>query len=206
VFADRHEWYVLLAMVSPDAEAGMRTALESVLTRALDDGLIADAVLGQNEAQTKSMWRLREAIVEAQGFAGGSIKHDVSVRVSDVPRFVAEATERVTDRLPGIRVCAFGHVGDGNIHFNLSQPEGMDRQAFLDRWEEFNEVVHDIVHRLGGSFSAEHGIGLLKRNEMNRYKSDVEIQLMRTIKRSIDPRGIMNPGKVLPRDRSALSD
>ena len=128
---------------------------------------------------------------------GGGIKHDVSVAVSRVPEFIREATARAEATLPGIRVFAFGHVGDGNVHFNLAWPVGADREAFLTRWREFNRIVHDLVAEMGGSISAEHGIGRLKREELARYAPEVELDLMRRVKAAFDPAGIMNPGKVL---------
>ena len=136
-------------------------------------------------------------MTEAQGYEGGSIKHDVSVPVMRVAEFIRIASAAVEARLPGIRPCPFGHVGDGNIHFNLSQPKGADKAAYLARWDEFNKIVHDIVASLGGSISAEHGIGRLKREELTHYKSKIELDLMRKIKRALDPDGIMNPGKVI---------
>ncbi|MEO1846361.1 MAG: FAD-linked oxidase C-terminal domain-containing protein, partial [Pseudomonadota bacterium] len=151
-----------------------------------------------NEAQAKRLWGLRGGMVEAQRFEGGSIKHDISVKVSLVPEFIHRAVDAVQDRLPGIRPCAFGHVGDGNIHFNLSQPPEMDAQEYLSLWEEMNRIVFDIVDVLGGSFSAEHGIGMLKLEEMQRYKDPVSVDLMQSLKKAIDPDGLFNPGKVLP--------
>ncbi|MBL4691568.1 MAG: hydroxyacid dehydrogenase, partial [Rhodospirillales bacterium] len=147
--------------------------------------------------QAADLWRIREAVPLSQSAAGASIKHDISVPVSKVPEFLSLASEAVEAEMPGIRVCAFGHLGDGNIHFNLSQPEGMDPDAYLAEWGRFNRIVHDIVDGLGGSFSAEHGIGSLKRDEMERYRGSVELDLMRTLKAAFDPKGIMNPGKVL---------
>ncbi|MHA1597354.1 MAG: FAD-binding oxidoreductase, partial [Alphaproteobacteria bacterium] len=176
---------------------GLKEKLESVLAGALEDGVIDDAVIAASGAQGQELWRLRESIPEAQKLVGGSIKHDVSVAVSLVPEFLARATEMVEAEMPGIRVCAFGHAGDGNIHYNLSQPETMDREAFLKEWGRFNRLIHDLIDDMGGSFSAEHGIGQLKTGDMARYKSDVELDLMRTMKAALDPDGIMNPGKVL---------
>src|SRR5690606_12286031 len=153
-----------------------------------------------SEAQAQALWKLRESMSEAQKYEGGSIKHDVSVPVSRMPAFIAEATQAVTALVPGTRIVAFGHIGDGNVHFNPSQPPGMARQAFLDRWEEVSRCVHEIVVRFGGSISAEHGLGRLKRDEAARYKDPVEIDLMRRIKRALDPQNIMNPGKVIDPD------
>jgi D-lactate dehydrogenase (cytochrome) len=193
-----HPWYVLMEASSGDAGGGLRTAIENVLEQAAEAGLVTDAVIAASGEQAKALWRLRETITEAQKPEGGSIKHDVSVPVSKVPEFIGRATAACEAALPGIRVVAFGHAGDGNIHYNLSQPVGADRSEFLGRWAEFNRIVHDIVADLDGSISAEHGIGRLKRLELEHYKSPVAIELMRTVKQALDPKGIMNPGKVVP--------
>jgi FAD/FMN-containing dehydrogenase len=194
--AARHPWYVLLEMSSSQTESGLRGLLERLLATALEEGLIADGVIAESGAQAKELWHIREAIVEAQLFSG-SIKHDVAVPVSRVADFIIRATTGVCERLPGIRPMAFGHVGDGNIHFNLTQPEGADTAAYLARWQEFNDIVHGIVRDLHGSISAEHGVGRLKRDEITHYKSAVEIELMRRVKRALDPDNIMNPGKLV---------
>jgi FAD/FMN-containing dehydrogenase len=191
-----HPWYVLLEVSSSQTESGIRELLERLLATALDDGLIADGVIAGSGAQAKELWRIREAIVEAQLYSG-SIKHDVSVPVSRVAEFIVRATAVVTDRLAGIRPIAFGHIGDGNIHFNLTQPEGADTAAYLARWQEFNDLVHAVVRELQGSISAEHGVGLMKRDEITHYKSPIEIELMRRVKRALDPANIMNPGKLV---------
>jgi D-lactate dehydrogenase (cytochrome) len=198
-FAQVHPWYVLAELASPrpDVEALLRT-LESTLESAAQDGLAADAVLAQSEAQGAALWRLRESMSEAQKPEGGSIKHDVSVPLSRIPEFIERASALAEARIPGARVCAFGHMGDGNVHFNLSQPVGSDRERFLAEREGINVAVHDLVQELGGSFSAEHGIGRLRLKDMDRYKEDVELDLMRAVKAALDPAGIMNPGKVLP--------
>jgi FAD/FMN-containing dehydrogenase len=192
----RHPWYVLLEMSSSQAESGLRGLLETLLATALEEGLIADGVIAESGAQAKELWHIREAIVEAQLFSG-SIKHDVAVPVSRVADFIIRATTGVCEKLPGIRPMAFGHVGDGNIHFNLTQPDGADTAAYLARWQEFNDIVHGIVRDLHGSISAEHGVGRLKRDEITHYKSAVEIELMRRVKRALDPDNIMNPGKLV---------
>ncbi|HQS08900.1 MAG TPA: FAD-linked oxidase C-terminal domain-containing protein, partial [Xanthobacteraceae bacterium] len=132
-----------------------------------------------------------------QKFEGGSIKHDVSVPVSRVPDFYTAASRLCEAHMPGVRVCGFGHMGDGNIHFNLSQPVGMDKADFIAEWEAFNRLVHDLVAALGGSISAEHGIGLLKREELRLYKDPVALEMMAAVKRALDPAGLLNPGKVL---------
>jgi len=146
--------------------------------------------------QARALWDIRHAIPDMQGFEGGSIKHDVSVPVDAVPELIARGIERVTAMMPGIRPVPFGHVGDGNIHFNFSQPVDMDKAAFLNRWEEVNAGVHQIVADLGGSISAEHGIGQLKRALLPEFKGAVELELMRKIKATLDPKGILNPGKM----------
>lgn len=198
-FADPHDWYVLIVFSGTRTNMGMRDLLEAMLAEARQDGLIRDTVLAGSHAQSEALWGLREGMVEAQRFEGGSIKHDVSVPLSRIPEFIRMANERVKQKLPDIRVCAFGHVGDGNIHYNLTQPVGMDKSEFLGMWNRFNRIVHDLVLAMGGSFAAEHGIGRLKVGEMAHYKSATELNLMRKIKRAIDPGGIMNSGKVVPK-------
>jgi D-lactate dehydrogenase (cytochrome) len=193
-----HPWYVLLQISSSQARSGLRQGLEAFLAEALEAGLIDDGVIAENSTQSRDFWRLREGLVEAQKAEGGSIKHDVSVPVSRVAAFIEAATEAVEARIPGARPVAFGHVGDGNVHFNISQPVGADKAAFLARWAEINHLVHDIVAEFGGSISAEHGIGRLKRDELAHYKPAVALDLMYRIKAALDPAGIMNPGKVLP--------
>ena len=195
--AGEHQSYALIELSSPDPEADLAGRLEAVLGAALEDGLIADATIGASEAQNQALWRLRETLSEVQGLEGGSIKHDVSVPVSRVADFIEAAEAACTAAMPGIRPCSFGHFGDGNIHFNLSQPVGMDKAAFLSRWETFNRITHDIVAAMNGSISAEHGIGLIKRDELLRYKDPVALDLMRTLKRALDPQNILNPGKVI---------
>jgi len=194
--ADTHDplvkpspWYVLT-----DLTVG-RDIAEQFLAAALDKGLVQDAVLAASAAQAKALWKLRESISESQKPEGGSIKHDVSVPVSRIPAFMAEALAAAESLIPGIRPVPFGHVGDGNLHFNFTQPVAMDKQVYLAKWEALNRVVHDLVIAHGGSISAEHGIGVLKREEARRYKSAVELDLMRRIKEALDPKGIMNPGK-----------
>jgi FAD/FMN-containing dehydrogenase len=191
-----HPWYVLLEMSSSQTESGIRGLLERLLEKAMDEGLVADGVIAESGPQAKDLWHIREAIVKAQNYSG-SIKHDVSVPVSRVAEFIIRATARVTTRLLGIRSLAFGHVGDGNIHFNLTQPEGADTETYLALWQEFNDIVHGVVRELGGSISAERGGGRLKRDEITHYKSPIEIELMRRVKRALDPANIMNPGKVV---------
>ncbi len=192
-----HPWYALVELASGQQPGPLREALESVLAEALDRGHIGDAVLADSRQQAEALWRLREAVVEAQIREGASIKHDIAVPVSMVPAFLARADAAVKAAMPGVRVCAFGHLGDGNIHYNLTQPEGMDAREYLGHWASMNRLVHGVVDALGGSISAEHGIGQLKREEIREYKSEIELDLMRTLKSALDPRGIMNPGKVV---------
>ena len=191
------DWYVLLELASGRADGALRESLEEFLAKAIEDGLVSDAALAANARQAQAFWAIREGIVEAQKFEGGSIKHDVSVAVSKTPDFIARATRLVEDMVPGIRPLPFGHVGDGNIHFNLSQPEGADKKAYLDRWEDVTRAVHELVVEMDGSISAEHGIGHLKAAENAHFKSAVEIDLMRRVKRALDPDNLMNPGKVV---------
>jgi FAD/FMN-containing dehydrogenase len=171
---------------------------EAGLARGLETGLVLDAVIAESTRQSRAFWLIREGLVEAQKHEGGSLKNDVAVPVSRVAAFIDEATRAVEACVPGIRPVVFGHVGDGNIHFNLSQPEGADTAGFMARWDEIQTVVNDIVRRLDGSISAEHGIGRIKRQELVRVKSPVELDLMRAVKAAFDPQGIMNPGTLLP--------
>jgi FAD/FMN-containing dehydrogenase len=192
-----HEWYALIELSSSRPDAGLTDMLETLLGEAIEEGEVLDAVVASSLEQRKALWKIREGIPEAQKKAGGSIKHDVSVPVAQVPFFIERASKAVEAAMDGVRVVPFGHLGDGNIHFNLSQPVGADKDAFIDRWEEMNRIVHDIVVEMQGSISAEHGIGRLKKGELAHYKSPVELDLMRKIKQALDPRGIMNPGNIL---------
>ena len=170
--------------------------LRTCSARRFERGIVEDAAIAASLEQRHDFWNLRESIPEAQKREGGSIKHDVSVAVGDTPRFIAEATRAVEAFAPGCRVVCFGHLGDGNMHFNVSQPIGADTAVFLSRWDAMNEVVHQIVARFGGSFSAEHGIGRLKRDLLARSKDPAALAAMRAIKKALDPNGIMNPGKI----------
>ena len=193
---DMHPWYVLIELSSQSA-TGLRDMLEDILGLALERGLIADATVADNLEQAKMFWRMREMFGEAQRHEGGSIKHDVSVPVAAVPAFIREADAAVTKLIPGARPLPFGHLGDGNIHYNVTQPKGADKAAYLARWHEVNEVVFAVVRKHGGSISAEHGIGVLKRDLLPQVKDPVALDLMRTLKRTLDPKNILNPGKVL---------
>ena len=195
-FAGEHPWYVLTELSG--GKTGLRDVMEEALSIAFEKGIAKDALIAMSESQKADFWRIRHGLSEAQKPEGGSIKHDVSVPVSKMPDFIIKASKAVTDYLPGCRPVPFGHLGDGNVHFNVSQPEDMDKQAFLDHWEEMNRIVHGLVVEMGGSISAEHGIGILKRDLLPGVKSEVELDLMRTLKQALDPNGILNPGKMLP--------
>ncbi len=185
-------WYVLAEF--SDAEAA---AVERWLAARLESGAVSDGAVAASEAQAGKLWALREHISEAQKIEGISIKHDVAVPVSRIADFLAAADAALAKAYPGIRVVAFGHVGDGNLHYNLSKPDAQDNAAFLAGQPQVNRIVHDLVHACNGSISAEHGLGQLKRDEILRYKSAVEMAMMRSVKQALDPRGLMNPGKVL---------
>lgn len=185
-------WYVLVEF----SEAAP-TAVEGWLAERLAAGEVGDGAIAQSQAQARKLWALRESISEAQKIEGISIKHDIAVPVSRIADFLERTGAVLAKAFPGIRVVAFGHVGDGNLHYNLSQPGAQDNAAFLASQAEVNRLVHDAVHALNGSISAEHGLGQLKREEILRYKSPVEMALMRSVKQALDPRGLMNPGKVL---------
>jgi D-lactate dehydrogenase (cytochrome) len=193
--ASKYPWYVLMELSSPRDDA--RSTLEAILTKGLEDGVVDDAVIAANLSQRQAFWKLRDEMSAAQKPEGGSIKHDVSVPVAAVPEFIAQADAAVVKLIPGSRPVPFGHLGDGNIHYNVSQPTGADTSEFLSRWHEVNAVVFEIVRRMGGSISAEHGIGVLKREELPGVKDKVAIELMHSVKAMLDPLGIMNPGKVL---------
>jgi FAD/FMN-containing dehydrogenase len=186
-------WYVLTELA--DAVPG---SFEIILEKAMELGIVTDASIAQSETQRQAMWAIRELMPESQRHEGGSIKHDVSVPVSHIPTFIDEATKAVHGFMTDARVMCFGHMGDGNMHFNVTQPVGMDKQKYLEQWHALNWVVFDVVLKHGGSISAEHGIGQLKRDDMLRIKSPVELAMMRGVKAMLDPKGIMNPGKVLP--------
>jgi FAD/FMN-containing dehydrogenase len=193
--AEPSPWYVLLEV---SGGAGDLAAVTSDgLEAAMAAGHVSDVVIAQNETQTRALWQLRETISEAQKREGASIKHDISVPVAAIPHFMEKATEAVLAKYPGARPCAFGHAGDGNLHFNFSAPAGRDRQ-FLAEWDEIQLIVHDIVKEFSGSISAEHGIGTMKRDLLPRYKSHEELDAMRMLKAAFDPKNILNPGKTVP--------
>jgi FAD/FMN-containing dehydrogenase len=190
-------WYVLIEIAGAEADGSAALAVERLLDEASEKGLVSDAVLAGSLAQAQSLWRLREAASEAQKPEGGSIKHDISVPVALIPEFLRRAEPVVQAVCAGARPVVFGHFGDGNVHYNVSQPLGLDKAAYLALWDEMSGAVHDLVAEMGGSISAEHGIGQMKRADLLRYKSPVELTLMRKIKAALDPKGILNPGKLL---------
>ena len=191
-----HAWYVLMELADTSGTA-LAQVMGDVLEAAFGQGLIEDAAQAQSLAQRAAFWALRENLSDVQKLEGGSIKHDISVAIADVPEFLRRAEIAVTARVPGARMLAFGHLGDGNVHCNVSQPLGANTAAFLARWHEINELVHGIVAKMGGSVSAEHGIGVLKRDLLVRVKDPVALEVMRALKAVLDPRDVLNPGKVL---------
>jgi FAD/FMN-containing dehydrogenase len=190
-------WYALIDISTSDTAEAADLMMQALLTEAFESGLVSDAAIASSLAQQDAFWHLRESMSDAQKPEGGSIKHDVSVPISRIPAFLEEADAAVHALIPDARICAFGHLGDGNIHYNISQPVGADKAAFIARWREVNAVVHAVVHRHNGSISAEHGVGQLKRDELAASRPAIETELMRRIKLAFDPAGIMNPGKVL---------
>ncbi len=196
--AERAEHYCLVDLASSRPNAGLRELMEAVLEEALEAGEVTDAAIAESEAQRAALWRIREEHPEAQRLEGASVKNDVSVPVSAVPELIRRASEACRRLIPGIRPVPFGHMGDGNIHMNLEQPPEMDPQAFLARSHDIMDTVNAVVRELGGSFSAEHGIGRLKTDMMEDWRGGAELETMRRIKQALDPLGLMNPGKVLP--------
>jgi FAD/FMN-containing dehydrogenase len=194
--ATPHPWYVLIEL-SSQARTGLREVLEEILSEGQDKGLVLDATIADSLGQGKAFWRIREMFGEVQRHIGASIKHDVSVPVATIPAFIEEVNVAVSKLIPGCRPLPFGHVGDGNIHYNVTQPEGADKEKFLARWDEVNAVVFAVVKKFGGSISAEHGVGVMKRDILPLYKDPVALELMRGLKCMLDPNGILNPGKVL---------
>jgi FAD/FMN-containing dehydrogenase len=191
-----HQWYVLLELAS-QSETGLNDVMMALLEAGFEKEIVEDAVVAASLDQRKAFWALRENLSEMQKFEGGSIKHDVCVPVAQVPAFLADALPVVEATIPGARPVPFGHMGDGNIHFNVSQPIGVDKEAYLGRWEELNEKVHELVAKYHGSISAEHGIGVLKRELLPLVKDKVALEVMRRFKTALDPKNTLNPGKVL---------
>jgi FAD/FMN-containing dehydrogenase len=191
--------YVLCEVSTARQDPQLRGLLEDALGTAMERGQVLEAAFAESIAQREALWRLRESVPEAQRHEGASIKHDVSVPVAALPAFLAQAADAVARAAPTARLVAYGHVGDGNLHFNLSEPaDGGDRQSFLALRDAIGEAVYACVSEFRGSISAEHGIGQLKRDLLARHKDPVALATMRSIKQALDPRGILNPGKVLP--------
>ncbi len=196
-FAQHHPQYVLLELSDSESEEHARTLFESLIGEALEQSLVNDAVIAASLAQSRALWELRENISMAQAHEGKNIKHDISVPISRIADFISATDVLLQAASPGCRMVTFGHLGDGNLHYNVSPPEGVADTDFIGQQAAINRVVHDSVDRFGGSISAEHGLGALKREEITRYKSPVELQMMRAIKLALDPQQLMNPGKVL---------
>ncbi len=190
--------YALIELADSSGEAELSATLEAALAAAVERGLVLDAVVAQSETQAMALWALRENISDAQRIEGVSIKHDISVPTSRIAEFVAATGDTLARQFSDIRIVAFGHVGDGNIHYNCSMADADANRRLLAARHDVNRIVYASVDQFGGSISAEHGIGQLKRDILADYKSPVEIELMRAVKRALDPHGIMNPGKVLP--------
>jgi D-lactate dehydrogenase (cytochrome) len=186
-----------LIEVSSQQRTGLRDVLEEILADGHEKGLVLDATIADSMEQAKAFWRIRELFGEVQRHIGASIKHDISVPVAAIPAFIAEADAAVVKLIPGAKTLPFGHVGDGNIHYNAMQPDGMDKKEFLARWDDVNVVVFGVVKKYGGSISAEHGVGVMKRDILHLYKDPVALDLMHGIKKLLDSNGILNPGKVL---------
>lgn len=193
----RTPWYVLCEFSGGSTETALADAVHAWLAACAEDGLFADGVVAQSETQRRHLWQLRESISEAQKIDGVSIKHDIAVPVSRIPAFLARADAALEQAFPGVRIVTFGHVGDGNLHYNLSRAERQANAGFIAQQGLANRIVHDLVAALGGSISAEHGLGQLKREEIRRYKSALEMATMAAVKGALDPLGLMNPGKIL---------
>ena len=191
-----YPWYALIEL-SSQQRLGLRETMEEILSVGMERGLVLDATIAESLDQAKSFWRIREMFGEVQRHLGGSIKHDISVPIAAIPAFIEEANAAVVELIPGARPMPFGHVGDGNIHYNVNQPVGADKAQFLARWGDVNKVVFAVVKKYGGSISAEHGVGVMKRDILSEYKDPVAMDLMRGLKTMLDPNGILNPGKVL---------
>lgn len=196
-FAQPSPWYVLIEATA-NAHANLVASIENSLSSAITEGIVSDAIMASSAAQSAALWKLRESISESQKLEGSSIKHDISVPVAAIPDFLLKATAAVLAAVPGARPVIFGHLGDGNLHFNFSAPRSGDDPEFLARWSEIQQIVHDIVKEFGGSISAEHGIGAMKVASLPRYKSHEELDAMRSLKAAFDPKDILNPGKTVP--------
>jgi D-lactate dehydrogenase (cytochrome) len=196
-FDDHHPQYVLMELSDSESEEHATQMLEKLIEAALEQEIIVDAVLASSIAQSKALWNLREHIPLAQAEEGKNIKHDISIPIARIGEYIRITDVLLQEAFPGCRMVTFGHLGDGNLHYNVSPPEGTSGEAFIEKQEAINRVVHDSVNRFDGSISAEHGLGALKREEILRYKGEVEMNLMRAIKKALDPQNLMNPGKVI---------
>jgi D-lactate dehydrogenase (cytochrome) len=194
--AKPYPWYALIELSSQETQ-GLRETMESLLADAIEQGIVLDATIAESLEQAKAFWFIRDFFGEVQRRIGASIKHDVSVPIAAVPAFIEEANAAVVKLIPGARPLPFGHAGDGNIHYNVTQPVGADGKAFLARWDEVNAVVFEVVRKYSGSISAEHGVGVMKRDILPEFKDPVALELMRTLKKTLDPNNILNPGKVV---------
>jgi len=193
----KYEWHVLCEVTTSRASEDLNELLTDALATAYESNLVLDAVVAQNDREREALWKIRETIPEAQRIDGASLKHDISLPITSLAKFVAAAGDWIRANVPDGRLVAYGHVGDGNLHFNLNQTPGSSRETFLAREASIRRIMHDMVRDFGGSFSAEHGIGRLKVGELERYASPVELDLMKAVKHAFDPNGILNPGKVL---------
>lgn len=196
-FAEEHPWYVLIELSDTLPEAPLNGMLETGLVTAFEQGEALDAVVASSEAQVAALWKLREGISEAQNHEGPSLKHDISVPVSSIAAFIAQADERLQQAFPGVRIVCYGHVGDGNLHYNISKPLGSEDAPFKAQAEAIMHLIYDVTAAFAGSISAEHGLGQAKREAARRYKDPLELELMRSLKQTLDPAGLMNPGKLL---------
>lgn len=194
----RHDWYAIVEVSGTKADGQTGESLEAALGEAMEKGIVVDATIAASEAQAKAIWRIRKALVLNLPKVGAEVKHDVAVPVSKQPDFIRRATAAVERTAPGTRTVAYGHFGDGNVHFNLCAPPGMEASAFTTRAADLHRAVYDVAAEYDGSFAAEHGVGIVKLGEMGRYRSPVEIELMKRFKSLFDPEGLFNPGKVLP--------
>ncbi len=196
-FGEPHPWYVLIELSDTQPDAALNDLLEAGIGEALESGWVSDAVIAASEAQVSALWAMREGISEAQNHEGPSLKHDISVPVSCIPEFIETTNQRLLERFPGVRIVAYGHVGDGNLHYNISKPVGTDDARFKAQQEAIMQLIYETTTAFNGSISAEHGIGQAKRDAARQYKDPLELNLMRAIKATIDPQGLMNPGKVV---------
>ena len=192
-FGDDYPWFVLCEVVVDEQES----IIEGMLGRALEDALIVNAIIAKSDAESQRLWRLRHSISEAQKFEGANLKHDIAVPIGRIGEFLTQGDALLASLMPTARLVAFGHVGDGNLHYNIAQPVGADATAFMQQGADLTEAIYDLVAEMGGSISAEHGIGVLKKAHLKRYRSAAELGLMRALKTALDPQNILNPGKVI---------